>query len=85
MTDPRDCQGAECRECGGWFRDDEDLNEAMLCESCERDEERYRAEEEAALRESESEVIAPGLGFGAFKASRTDWFALASNITGAGK
>jgi hypothetical protein len=37
MSDPRDCHGGECADCGGWFRDEEDLNDAMLCEICERD------------------------------------------------
>ncbi len=37
MRDPRDCYGGECAECGGWFRDEDDLNDAMLCESCEAD------------------------------------------------
>ena len=37
MRDPRDCHGAECAGCGGWFRDEDDVNEDMLCESCEAD------------------------------------------------
>jgi hypothetical protein len=37
MRDPRDCHGGECAECGGWFRDEDDLNDAMLCECCEAD------------------------------------------------
>jgi hypothetical protein len=44
MRDPRDCYGGECAGCGGWFRDEDDLNDAMFCECCERDAE---AEEEA--------------------------------------
>ncbi len=37
MRDPRDCHGGECAGCGGWFRDEDDLNDAMLCECCEAD------------------------------------------------
>ena len=37
MRDPRDCHGGECAGCGGWFRDEDDLNEDRLCESCEAD------------------------------------------------
>ena len=37
MRDPRDCHGGECAGCGGWFRDEDDLNDAMLCECCEVD------------------------------------------------
>jgi hypothetical protein len=37
MRDPRDCHGGECAGCGGWFRDEDDLNDALLCESCEAD------------------------------------------------
>jgi len=37
MSDPRDCHGGECAGCGGWFRDEDDLNDAMLCECCEAD------------------------------------------------
>ena len=39
MRDPRDCHGAECAGCGGWFRDEDDVNDDMLCECCERDAE----------------------------------------------
>jgi len=37
MSDPRDCHGGECAGCGGWFRDEDDLNDDLLCESCEAD------------------------------------------------
>lgn len=37
MRDPRDCHGGECAGCGGWFRDEDDLNDDLLCESCEAD------------------------------------------------
>jgi hypothetical protein len=37
MSDPRDCHGGECAGCGGWFRDEDDLNDTMLCECCEAD------------------------------------------------
>jgi len=76
MRDPRDCHGGDCAECGGWFRDEDDLNDAMLCESCERDAE---AEEEAKVEYRRHEAAAERL------ALPDDWFAVATDITGAGR
>jgi hypothetical protein len=73
MRDPRDCHGGECADCGGWFRDEDDLNDAMLCESCERDAE---AEQEAEAEERRHEAAAERL------ALPDDWFAVAADITG---
>jgi hypothetical protein len=73
MRDPRDCHGGECADCGGWFRDEDDLNDAMLCEGCERDAE---AEEEAEAEYRRHEAAAERL------ALPDDWFAVAADITG---
>jgi hypothetical protein len=74
MRDPRDCYGGECAECGGWFRDEDDLNDAMLCECCEADAE---AEEEAEAEYRRHEAAAERLD--------RDWFGIATDITGAGR
>jgi len=37
MSDPRDCHGGECVDCGGWFRDDDDLDIASRCDDCADD------------------------------------------------
>ena len=71
MRDPRDCHGAECAGCGGWFRDEDDLNDDMLCECCERDAE---AEEEAEAEYRRQEAAADLLP--------DDWFGIATDITG---
>jgi hypothetical protein len=80
MRDPRDCYGGECADCGGWFRDEEDLNEDMLCESCEADAEAAEAEERALEEESAKEIIEP---LTLAKPAATDWLAIATDITGA--
>lgn len=82
MRDPRDCYGGECADCGGWFRDEEDLNEDMLCESCEADAEAAEAEERALEEESANEIIEP---LTLAKPDATDFFAIAADITGAEK
>jgi hypothetical protein len=82
MRDPRDCYGGECADCGGWFRDEEDLNEDMLCESCEADAEAAEAEERALEEESANEIIEP---LTLAKPDATDFFAIAADITGAAK
>ena len=74
MRDPRDCHGAECAGCGGWFRDEDDVNDDMLCECCERDAE---AEEEAEAEYRRHEAAAERLD--------RDWFDMAVEITGAAR
>lgn len=73
MRDPRDCYGGECAGCGGWFRDEDDLNDAMLCECCERDAE---AEEEAEAEYRRHEAAAE---------RADDWLAVAGDIAGVGR
>jgi len=77
MRDPRDCHGGECAECGGWFRDEDDLNDAMLCECCERDAE---AEEEAEAEYRRHEAAAERADL-----LPDDWFGIATDITGAAR
>jgi hypothetical protein len=77
MRDPRDCYGGECAGCGGWFRDEDDLNDAMLCECCERDAE---AEEEAEAEYRRHEAAAERADL-----LPDDWFGIATDITGAGR
>ena len=74
MRDPRDCHGAECADCGGWFRDEDDVNDDMLCECCERDAE-AEEEAEAEYRRHEAAITPPARG----------WLAVAADITGAAR
>lgn len=81
MCDPQEVYGGECVRCHNWFADnEEDLDANDRCDECADEVAAEIEEEEAALRESESEVIAPGLGYDPDK-----WLFIASNITGAGK
>ena len=58
MRDPRDCHGAECAGCGGWFRDEDDVNEDMLCECCERDALRDAYDDALAAYQEADEAVA---------------------------
>lgn len=70
MRDPRDCHGGECAGCGGWFRDEDDLNEDLLCESCEADAlrtayddalETYQAADDAVVVAQAAQIGVPHL------------------------
>ena len=81
MLDPQEVYGGECVRCHNWFADnEEDLDANDLCDECAEEAEAEAAEERAREEESENEIIEP-----LTLAPRTNWFALASNITGAGK
>jgi len=58
MRDPRDCHGGECAECGGWFRDEDDLNDTMLCECCEADALRATYDEALAAYQEADDAVA---------------------------
>lgn len=75
MRDPQEVYGGECVRCHNWFADnEEDLDANDRCDECADEVAAEIEEEEAALRESEEPLtLAP----------RTDWLAIAADITGA--
>jgi hypothetical protein len=58
MRDPRDCHGGECAGCGGWFRDEDDLNEDLLCECCEADALRTTYDDALAAYQDADDAVA---------------------------
>jgi len=82
-NDPQEVHGGECVRCLNWFSDnEEDLDEHDLCEECAAEVEAEEAEERALEEECANEIIEP---LTLAKPDATDFFAIATDITGAAK